>query len=198
MVKLFSLFLIVSSLGFAQAHSNSLSWLESQGLGGGTYTSGGSISGTVGQTCVLSGFNGVTGATATIALTGTNVIASGIPITVTASGTGGVAAPSGAALSNGSATCSGTASIAGVLTDPAQGFLVLRGTVSGGPYTTIGTINSPNILSYVDSTVVAGNVFYYVVEATSNGTSSGPSNEVRCTTPFGIPAPPTSLKGNAN
>jgi hypothetical protein len=76
------------------------------------FVSGGSITGTEGQTCNLSGFNnGVSGATATVALTGTNSIASGTPLVITAGGTGATSAPTTATLSNGTATCSGTATV---------------------------------------------------------------------------------------
>src|ERR1019366_4529651 len=58
-----------------------------------TYTSGGTVTGSAGQTCSLSNFNGVTGATATVPLTGTNAIASGTQLTVTAEGSGATTAP---------------------------------------------------------------------------------------------------------
>jgi len=76
-----------------------------------TYTSGGTITGSTGQTCNLSNFNGVIGASANVALTSKNTIASGTPLTVTASGSGGTTPPTTATLSNGSATCSGTATV---------------------------------------------------------------------------------------
>src|SRR5271167_4699852 len=76
-----------------------------------TYTSGGTITGSKGQTCNLSNFNGVSGATATVALTGTNVIASGTPLVITAEGSGATTPPTTATLTNGTATCSGTANV---------------------------------------------------------------------------------------
>ncbi len=76
-----------------------------------TYTSGGTISGSVGQTCKLSDFNGVTGATASVALTAVNTIASGSRLSVTDQGTGGTLPPTTATLSNGTAKCSGTANV---------------------------------------------------------------------------------------
>jgi hypothetical protein len=78
-------------------------------LTGTNYVSGGTISGTEGQTCNLTGFNnGSVGATATVTLTGSNAIASGTPLLVTAGGTGATAPPTQASLSSGTATCSGT------------------------------------------------------------------------------------------
>ena len=96
-------------------------YLQNSVLSSGTYTSGGSITGTVGQTCTLTAFNGGgSGATATVALTGSNVIAGGTAITVTAAGTQYTSAPTSATLGNGTATCSGTATIATVLNVPAS------------------------------------------------------------------------------
>lgn len=84
----------------------------SQATNSPTYTSGGTISGSGGQTCTLSNFNGgVTGATATVALIGTNTIATGTHLVITSSGSGGTSAPTTATLGNGTATCSGTANV---------------------------------------------------------------------------------------
>ena len=91
-----------------------------------TYTSGGAITGNAGQTCSLSNFNGVTGATATVALTGTNTIASGSHLTITAEGSGGITPPTTATLGNGTATCSGTANVITALnTNIGLGFSVV-------------------------------------------------------------------------
>jgi hypothetical protein len=86
-----------------------------------TYTSGGTITGSAGQTCSLTNFNGVSGALATVALTGTNTIASGTHLTVTASGSGATTPPTTATLSNGTATCSGTATVITALVSTAGG-----------------------------------------------------------------------------
>ena len=89
-------------------------------LGSGTYSSGGTITGSSGQTCTLTAFNGSgAGATATVALTGTNTIASGTALTVTAAGAGFTSAPTSATLGSGTATCSGTATISTTLAPPA-------------------------------------------------------------------------------
>jgi hypothetical protein len=81
-----------------------------------TYTTGGIITGSTGQTCGLSNFNGVTGATATVVLTGTNVIAPGTHLMITSEGSGGTTPPTTATLSNGTANCSGTATVITALT----------------------------------------------------------------------------------
>jgi hypothetical protein len=100
------------------------------------YISGGTISGSTGQTCNLSSFNGVTGATATVALTGSNTIANGTQLTITAPGHGATTAPTTATLSNGTATCSGTATVSteitsGVLTAQVPGATTVFASVSG-------------------------------------------------------------------
>jgi hypothetical protein len=88
-------------------------------LASGTYSSGGTITGSSGQTCTLTAFNGSgAGATATVALTGTNTIATGTAITVTAAGAGFTSAPTSATLGSGTATCSGTATISTTLAPP--------------------------------------------------------------------------------
>jgi hypothetical protein len=81
-----------------------------------TYTSGGTIIGSQGQTCELSDFNGVTGATATVTLTGTNLIVSGAHLIITSEGSGASTPPTTATLSNGTASCSGTANVITALT----------------------------------------------------------------------------------
>ncbi len=96
-----------------------------------TYTSGGTIVGSTGQTCTLSDFNGVSGAIATVALTSTDTIASGTHLTVTSEGSGATAPPTTATLSNGSASCSGTATVITALTSVSNpGFGVVGATAT--------------------------------------------------------------------
>lgn len=81
-----------------------------------TYTSGLSVTGSAGQTCLLSAFNNSwTGGTGTVTLTGTNTIATGTPILITAQGSAASPAPTSATGASGTATCSGTATVAGTL-----------------------------------------------------------------------------------
>jgi fibronectin type 3 domain-containing protein len=54
----------------------------------------------------------------------------------------------------------------------ATGYIVKRGTSSGGPYTTIGTETNA---SYVDTTAVADTTYYYVVTG-SNSAGEGPAS----------------------
>ena len=87
----------------------------SYALASGTYTSGITATGTVGQTCSLTAFNHGSSARATVALTGLNTIAGGTSLVFANLGSGATAAPDSATAGNGSATCSGTATIATVL-----------------------------------------------------------------------------------
>lgn len=88
---------------------------QATAVASGTYTSGGTITGTTTQTCNLSALNNGSTATASVALTGTNTIAGGTALTITAPGTSATAAPTTATLSSGTATCTGTATITTVL-----------------------------------------------------------------------------------
>jgi fibronectin type 3 domain-containing protein len=63
------------------------------------------------------------------------------------------------------------------------GYDIYRGTASGGPYT---QINSSSVAgtTYTDSTVAAGQAYYYVATAVnSSGTQSGYSNQASATVP---------------
>ena len=75
----------------------------------GTYISGITATGAAGQTCLLAHFNGSLTATATVALTGTNTIATGTPLFITDGGTGAKAPSNGARVGSLTATCTGTA-----------------------------------------------------------------------------------------
>ena len=92
-------------------------WLNITAAGtlSGTYVSGGTITGSATQTCTLTAFNNGSTSTATVALTGTNVIATGTALAITAAGASGTAPSTSATLGNGTATCSGTATIQTVL-----------------------------------------------------------------------------------
>lgn len=57
----------------------------------------------------------------------------------------------------------------------ATGYTVKRATISGGPYTTVGT---PTGNAYTDSTALTGTYYYYVVTATVSGIETSASSEV--------------------
>ena len=119
-----------------------------------TYTSGGTITGSKGQTCTLSDFNGVTNAMATVALTGHNTIASGTQLTITNPGYGATTAPVSATLGNGTATCSGTATVitaltTGVLTAENPGATTVFASVAG-----VNSVGMPYLTCPANSIVV--------------------------------------------
>lgn len=88
-------------------------------LSTGTYTSGITVTGTIGQTCIVSGFNGGgSGATATLQLVSNNSISGGTAFSFTNIGSGYTSAPTSATASSGTATCSGTLVVATVLATP--------------------------------------------------------------------------------
>ena len=106
------------------------------------------------------------GATGSVTVTSN---ASNSPVSISLSGTGVPAH---------SATLNWTASTSTVI-----GYNVYRGTVSGGPYTLLNP--SPVAATqYVDSTVAAGQTYYYVVTAVASGDAqSADSNQVSATIP---------------
>ena len=67
--------------------------------------------------------------------------------------------------------------------DGATGYVVKRGTDSGGPYTTVGTTAAT---SFSDTTAANGTTYHYIVLATALGAESDPSDEVSAR-----PLPPT-------
>lgn len=144
------------------------------------FVSGGSITGSTGQTCTLSGFNnGSSGATATVALTGANTIGSFTPLTITAGGSGATAAPTTATLSSGTATCSGTATVNSaiyLINGTAGQTCTLNGFNSGtGATATVALSDANTIASGTALTIAAGGVGATVppTSATlSNGTAT--------------------------
>jgi hypothetical protein len=100
-----------------------------------SYTSGGTVTGTTGQTCNVTFLGGTTDGTGTVTLTGTNTIGSGATITVSSGGDYSTA-PTTATLSSGTATCSGTAAVSATMT-PALATLYSdsSNTVLSNPFT---------------------------------------------------------------
>lgn len=66
-----------------------------------------------------------------------------------------------------------------------------RSQTSGGPYTQISCSSSP-ITSYVDTTVIGGQTYFYVVTAVAGTTESAFSNETKAVIPQS-PNPPQGL-----
>jgi hypothetical protein len=72
---------------------------------------------------------------------------------------------------------------------------VKRSTVSGGPYTNIGTTTAP-IVNYNDS-VLGGQTYYYVVTAINGSGESTNSLQVSAAPTLGSPAAPAGLAATA-
>lgn len=80
----------------------------------------------------------------------------------------------------------------------ASSFQVQRGTISGGPYATIGTVPGITTQTYADSgalgsPLVEGQKYCYVVQAVGTGGTSSSSPEACGTIPFSVPNAPASL-----
>ena len=69
----------------------------------------------------------------------------------------------------------------------ATSYTVSRGTVNGGPYTSVGTVNSPAPTSFKDKGLTDGTTYYYVVSG-SNAAGTSPNSGAVAATPV---APPT-------
>jgi hypothetical protein len=87
-------------------------------INSGTYSSGGTISGSTGQTCFWYDSSG--GAYGTIALTGTNTISSGTGLRVIYGGSGYTSALTSVSLYSVTATCSGAATVATTIGGPSN------------------------------------------------------------------------------
>jgi hypothetical protein len=164
-----------------------------------TYTSGGTITGNAGQTCSLTNFNGVTGATATVVLTGTNTIASGTHLSITSEGSGGITPPTTATLGNGTATCSGTATvITALINNTGLGFSVVgaaatvtltgANTIAAGTHLNVtasgyGATTPPTTATLSNGTATCSGTANVITALTSNGvfTAQNPGS----TTVFG-------------
>jgi fibronectin type 3 domain-containing protein len=81
-------------------------------------------------------------------------------------------------------------------TTSATGYVVKRGTVSGGPYTQIAT---PSATSYTDAGRTNGTKYFYVVDASNSAGVSANSAEVNATpvAPVSAPAAPTGVVATA-
>ena len=80
--------------------------------------------------------------------------------------------------------------------DPATGFHVQRSSVAGGPYTTVAT-TPVAVKTYLDTSVLVGSTYYYVVTAYNPAGDGVPSAEVTCVIPFQIPSQVTGVSAVA-
>ncbi|MBX7246141.1 MAG: fibronectin type III domain-containing protein [Candidatus Sumerlaeaceae bacterium] len=77
------------------------------------------------------------------------------------------------------------------------GFIVGRGTTSGGPYTDIASVGA-NVTSYNNTTGLSANTtYYYVVRATNTGVDSANSAQASATTLPNAPSAPSGLGATA-
>jgi autotransporter-associated beta strand protein len=76
----------------------------------------------------------------------------------------------------------------------ATSYAVLRGTVTGGPYTQIGTPTGP---SYTDSGLTNGTPYYYVVASTDAAGTGADSTQATATPSASLCLAPTSLTATA-
>src|SRR5499433_2427525 len=76
----------------------------------------------------------------------------------------------------------------------ATSYNVKRATVSGGPYTTVG---SPTTTSYTNTGLTNGTTYYYVLTAVNAAGQSGTSAEANAT-PQAPPPAPAALTANAS
>lgn len=125
----------------------------------GTYTSGIIATGTTGQLCKISGFNGGSGGVAYVALTGTNAVAGGSPLgfnpaaipstvsLVTSYGSGYTSAPTSATASSpaGGATCSGTVVVSTTIATGIPMFVSSTG-LSGSTFQVAATQGAASIV----------------------------------------------------
>lgn len=72
------------------------------------------------------------------------------------------------------------------------GFTIKRGTTSGGPYTTVGTVGA-NATSFFNTGLTANTQYFYVVSAQNAGGNSPNSNDANATTFVDPPAAPSNL-----
>src|SRR5579864_303132 len=67
----------------------------------------------------------------------------------------------------------------------ANGYTIMRGTASGGPFTTVGNVSGRSTVTFTDTsgTMALSTNYYYVVVATFASWSSGNSNVATVLTP---------------
>jgi len=134
------------------------------------------------------------------ALLGASLLAAGCASSSGANGTGtgnGGNSGQGSSAPNAPAGVAATAGNAQVAltwsaSTGATGYVVKRGTVSGGPYTQVGT---PKATNFSDTGLSNGTKYFYVVDASNNAGVSANSAEVNATpvAPVTAPAGPTGV-----
>ena len=111
--------------------------------------------------------------------------------------TGSVAPPPAAPTGLAAKVGNGTVTLAWTASGGATSYTVKRGTVSGGPYSTLGTVTSPSPTSYTDSGLTNGKTYYYVVTA-SNSEGTSPNSAQLAATPLNPPTFTSSATASPN
>jgi hypothetical protein len=113
-----------------------------------------------------------------------NAIATTVPsqsITLLVIPAGSIASPPGPPTGLAAAVGSGAVTLNWNAGGGATSYAVKRGTVSGGPYATVGTVTIPSPTSYADSGLMNGTTYYYVVSAKNQAGTSQSSAELPAT-----------------
>jgi fibronectin type 3 domain-containing protein len=115
--------------------------------------------------------------------------------TGTSGGTGGASEPPAVPAGLSAAAGNQQVSLSWTASSSATSYTVLRGTVSGGPYTKVST---PTVTNYADTGLTNGTTYYYVVTAVNTAGQSSNSNQASAT-PMGATAPaaPANLSATA-
>ena len=135
------------------------------------------------------------------ALAGASLLAAGCASSGGGSGTGGGNSGQGGSVPGAPAGVMATAGNAQVAlswsaSTGATGYVVKRGTVSGGPYTQIATATA---VTFTDTGLTNGTKYFYVVEAGDSAGTSANSAEVNATpvAPVSAPAAPVGVVATA-
>jgi Fibronectin type III domain len=100
--------------------------------------------------------------------------------------TNGLQPPTNPSTAHGPCTTGVTASIVVSWTATpstwADGYEILGSLLSGGPYTTVGTVSGVNTTSYTVTGLTFATTYHYVVKATKGNWRSAPTSQVSRTT----------------
>jgi len=110
---------------------------------------------------------------------------------------GSVVSPPTAPTGLAATVASGTVTLTWNAAGGATSYTVKRGTVSGGPYTSIGAVPDTAALTLTDSGLTNGTTYYYVVSGT-NSAGPGPNSAELAATPMVPPTFTSSASASPN